>query len=188
VPEPRIAPLEPPFEPEVAALLGRMMPPDTEPLALFRTFARNPAMAEAMQGWGSYELGRDLSVDRRTREIVIDRATARCGAAYEWGVHIAFFAERCGLDEDQVRSTWAGGPDDPCWSERDRTVLRLVDALHDTADVPDDVWAAAAAVFDDAQLLDLVLLAGWYRAIGGVINATRVPAEPWAAVPPGGRS
>ncbi len=47
---PRIAPLEPPFDPEVAAVLEPMMPPGVPPIALFRTFARNLAMARAMQG------------------------------------------------------------------------------------------------------------------------------------------
>ncbi len=53
-----------------------------EPIALFRTFARNPTMWSAMREWGRYELGRDLSVDRRTRELVILRACARCRCPY----------------------------------------------------------------------------------------------------------
>ena len=29
---------------------------------------------------------------------MIDRTTALCGADYEWGVHIAVFAEKAALD------------------------------------------------------------------------------------------
>jgi hypothetical protein len=36
-------------------------------------------------------------VSRRHREIVIDRTCARCGCAYEWGVHVALFAQRVAL-------------------------------------------------------------------------------------------
>ena len=79
------------------------MPPGVPPIALFRTFARNLPMTEAMPGWGSYELGRDLSLSMRDREIVIDRTCARCGCEYEWGVHVAFFAERAGLTADRSR-------------------------------------------------------------------------------------
>ena len=58
-------------------------------------------MTKAMHGWGSYELSRDLSLSMRDREIVIDRLTcARCTCEYEWGVHVAFFASRVGLDGD----------------------------------------------------------------------------------------
>ena len=52
------------------------------------------AMTEAMGSWGRYELGRQLSLPLREREIAIDRTCARCGCEYEWGVHVAYFAER----------------------------------------------------------------------------------------------
>ena len=64
---PRIEPLSPPYEPEVAAQLGSMMPPGVPPILLFRTFARNLTMTRAMGGWGSYELGRTLSLTMRDR-------------------------------------------------------------------------------------------------------------------------
>lgn len=51
-----------------------------------------------MGPWGSYELSRKLSVSMRDREILIDRTCARCRCEYEWGVHIAFFAENELLD------------------------------------------------------------------------------------------
>ena len=178
---PRIAPLEAPFEPPVAQLLGQMMPAGVEPIALFRTFARNPAMTEAMRGWGSYELGRHLSVGRREREIVIDRTTARRGCEYEWGVHVAFFAAAVGLDDEQIRSLTHGGPGDACWTDdRDRLLLELVDSLCDTADVADELWARLTEEFTDPQLLDLQLLCGWYHAISFVARASRVPLEPGA--------
>ena len=59
---PRIEPVEPPYEPEVATQLESMMPAGVEPILLFRTFARNMAMSEAMGSWGAYELSRRLSV------------------------------------------------------------------------------------------------------------------------------
>src|SRR6266566_9141783 len=96
---PRIAPVEAPYSPEVEAQLARMMPSGLPPMALFRTFARNLPMAQAMETWGRYQLGRYLSLSTRDREIVIDRTCARCGCEYEWGVHVAFFADRVGLGE-----------------------------------------------------------------------------------------
>ena len=145
------------------------------PINLFRLFSRNVPMAEAMTGWGSYELSKRLSLSMRQRELVIDRVTARCGAEYEWGVHVAFFADRVGLDDVQVRSLTVGGPDDPCWTEDERALLRAVDELHDTNDVSDDTWSSLALT--DEQRLDLLLLAGWYHAISYVARATRVPLE-----------
>jgi alkylhydroperoxidase family enzyme len=175
---PRIAPLDPPYEPEIGAQLSRMMPPGVPPIALFRTFVRNLPMTEAMGGWGSYELSRSLSLSMRDREIVIDRTCARCGCEYEWGVHVAFFAERVGLGQRQIASLTAGTADDECWAdERDRLLIRTVDALHEDADIPDGLWQALANVFSEENLLDLLLLCGWYHAISFVARAARVPLE-----------
>lgn len=174
----RIEPLEAPFDPETGELLARMMPPGVPPIALFRTFARNPAMTEAIHGWGRYELSKRLSVDMRSREIVIDRTCARCACEYEWGVHVAFFAERVGLDTDQVASLTHGGPEDPCWSDpRERLLIRLVDRLHEISHVPDDLWNELSAKFSETQLLDLLLLVGWYHAISFVARGAGVPLE-----------
>jgi alkylhydroperoxidase family enzyme len=173
----RIQPLEPPYEPAVEQQLAAMMPPGVAPIALFRTFARNLPMARAMQGWGSYALSRDLSLSMRDREIVIDRTCARCDCEYEWGVHVAFFAERVGLDADQLRSLTFGAADDDCWSERERLLIEVVDALHVDADIADPLWARCSAAFTDRELLDLLLLCGWYHAVAFAANAARVPCE-----------
>jgi len=175
---PRIAPLEPPFEPPVGEQLRSMMPPGVPPIALFRTFVRNPPMAAAMQPWGRHQLGRSYSIGLREREIVIDRTCARCGCEYEWGVHVAFFAARAGLDGRQVASLTHGGPGDGCWvDQRDRLLIRLVDELHDAADVSDPLWRELRRHYDEAQLLDLLLLCGWYHAISFTARAARVPLE-----------
>lgn len=177
----RIAPVEAPFSPGVAEQLAAMMPPGEPPIALFRTFARNLPMTVAMHGWGTYELSKRLSVSMRMREIVIDRTCARCGCEYEWGVHVARYAGRVGLDEEQLRSLTHGGAEDGCWTDpRERLLVRLVDALHDASDVDDALWASLSSVFTDAQLLDLVLLTGWYHAISFVGRAARVQPEPEA--------
>ncbi len=175
---PRIAPLEAPYEPAVEEQLRSMMPAGVPPIALFRTFVRNPAMAAAMQPWGRHELSRSLSVGLREREIVIDRTCARCGCEYEWGVHVAFFAERAGFDRAQVASLTVGGPGDPCWTEpRDRLLIRLVDELHESADVSDSLWSRLRGEFGDAQLLDLLMLCGWYHAVSFTARAARVAPE-----------
>ena len=135
-------------------------------------------MAAAMQPWGRHQLSRALSVGLREREIVIDRTCARCGCEYEWGVHFAFFVARAGLDQAQIASLTSGGAEDECWSDsRDRLLIRLVDELHETSDVSDALWEKLSAAYDESQLLDLVLLCGWYHAISFVARAARVPLE-----------
>ncbi|MFZ3561438.1 carboxymuconolactone decarboxylase family protein [Streptomyces sp. BH055] len=177
----RIALLEPPYTDEAGALLARMMPGDAPPIGLFRMFARNLPMAGAMHGWGRYELGRQLTLTMREREIAIDRTCVLCGCEYEWGVHMMTFADRVELTREQAASLVHGGPADACWtSERERLLILAVDALHERSDIDDALWARLASVFDEVQLLDLLLLCGWYHAVSFAARATRVPHEPGA--------
>jgi alkylhydroperoxidase family enzyme len=177
----RVDPLDPPYETDVEQQLQRMMPPGVAPIALFRLFAKNLPMASAMESWGSYELNRALTLSMRDREIVIDRTCARAGCEYEWGVHVRFYADRVGFTPEQVTSLAHGDADDVCWEgERERLLIEAVDALHDTSDIPDDLWAGLSRVFDERQLIDLLLLSGWYHAISFVARATRLPLEPGA--------
>jgi alkylhydroperoxidase family enzyme len=177
-PQLRIEPLEPPFADDVAELLGRMMPQGVPPIALFRTFAHNPAMTEGLSGWGDYYLTKKSSLDLRTRELIIDRTTARCGCEYEWGVHIAFFAEKAALTPEQILSVTFGGVDDDCWTEqRDRVAIALVDELHDTNTIGDALWARLSKEFSTPQVLDMMLITGWYHAISYVARGSEIELE-----------
>lgn len=177
----RIQPVQPPYENDVAARLEQMMPPGVPPIGLFRTFVRHLPMATAMGEWGGYELSKRLSLTMRDREIVIDRTCARCRCEYEWGVHIAFFAERVGLTDEQITSLTHGRSTDPCWTDdRDRVLIDATDALHDDADIDDALWARLQTHFSDEQALDLLMLAGWYHAISYTANGGRVELEPGA--------
>ena len=155
-----------------------MMPPGVPPILLFRTFVRNLPMTAAMHGWGGYELSRLLSLSLRDREILIDRTCARCGCEYEWGVHTNFFSERAGLTAQQIVSLTHGDASDACWTdERDRLLIEAADALHDSAGIDDDLWLRMARLFSDEQLLDLLMLCGWYHAISFTANSVRLTRE-----------
>src|SRR5215469_7926469 len=96
---PRIVAAEAPYTPEVESALNRIMPLGVPPLVLFTTLARNPRVFQRFMAGGLLDKG---SISLREREIVVNRATARCGSEYEWGVHIAFFAEAAGLSPKQI--------------------------------------------------------------------------------------
>ncbi|WP_407555081.1 carboxymuconolactone decarboxylase family protein [Streptomyces sp. Pv4-95] len=175
----RIPPLEAPYQPETAAILRRMMPGDEEPLALFRMYARNRHLAEALHSYGSYQLSRRLGLGLRDREIVIDRTCALCGCEYEWGVHVTRFAARADLTAAQIGSLTHGTSTDTCWTaERDRLLLDATDALHTDHDIDDELWTRLSAEFTREQLLDLFMLCGWYHAISFTARAARLASEP----------
>ena len=179
---PRIAPLSPPYDAEVQASFDRIMPPDAEPLVLFRT------MATSERAWGKFRAGSLLDkgpLSLRQREILIDRTCARAGCEYEWGVHISIFAERVGLSAEQVTATVLAGPDAACWSEEDAALVRLADALHERASLSSGEWASLRALFSEAQILEALMVCGFYRTVAYLANGLDLPLEPGAARFPG---
>lgn len=180
----RIEPMVEPFEPDVHEELRRWMPPDApvEPLALFRTLVRNLGLSAAMRPLGEFQLSQRSSLPIRVRELVIDRTTARLGAEYEWGVHVGGFGAAAGLSEAELAATAVGAAAD--FDGTDGLVVEFVDALVDDHTVSDELWSRLSAHFDVGQLLELVVLCGWYHIIGFVVNVAELPGEQWAATFP----
>jgi 4-carboxymuconolactone decarboxylase len=175
----RIAPLEPPYDDSVAQTLTKWMPPGAPvpPLALFRTIAVHPMLRERMRPLGAGLLAHGV-LPARVRELAILRTCARCGAGYEWGVHVTAFARVAGLDDAAIRRTVAPAlsPDDP-----DAIVLQVVDELHDTSTLSDATFAAAHERFAAAGVLELAALVGYYHLISYIIGVAAIEPEPWAS-------
>lgn len=174
---PRVNPVKPPFTPEVQRVFDKIMPPGVPPLALFTTLARVPRIYDRFRAGTLLDAG---PVTLRYREIVIDRTCARCGCAYEWGVHTAFFADRVALTPEQVRATVRGDANDPAWSQEEKLLIRLVDELHDAADISDQLWKDLATAFSIEQIFELIALAGFYHTVSFFANALRLQAESYA--------
>lgn len=154
------------------------MPPGMPPLRLFTTLARNPRVFARFRAANLLDHG---TLSLREREIVIDRTCARCGSEYEWGIHVALFAAAAGLGADAVRATVHGTAADPAWTPREALLIRLVDALHDSAGIDAALWSALGAEFSDEQLIELIVLTGFYHTVSFVTNGLRLPPEPGAA-------
>jgi alkylhydroperoxidase family enzyme len=172
----RLTPLDPPYDPEVSRTLTRMMPPGQEPLNLFRTVAHNRHILDKLRSTGAYLLNFG-TLDPADRELVIQRTCARCGCEYEWGVHAAVFGTQVGLTGAKLAATATAAPSDSTWSEREALLVTLVDELHDTSTVSDATFAALATQYDEAQLVELVALAGQYHVVSYLANALGVGLE-----------
>ncbi len=175
--EPRIAPATPPFPPKIQESFDRIMPKGVPPLTLFTTLARDERLYQRFTGGSLLDRGH---LNLRQREIVIDRVTALCGSEYEWGVHIAFFAEAARLTEAQRRSLAGGSAADEVWTEEERALIRACDQLHQACDLDDAAWAALRAHFCEEAVLEILMLAGFYRTVSYLTNALRLPLESYA--------
>ena len=172
----RIAPAAPPLPSDVQDAIDAIMR-GAPPLVLFTTMARDRRLFFKFFNSGLLDRGH-LTI--RQREIVIDRVTASCGAEYEWGVHVAAYAAKAGLTDVQIVSLVTGGPDDECWADDDRVLIRLCDSLHQTCTIDDYVWGQLTALHSEEAILELLMLAGAYRTVSYLVNGLRLPLEPGA--------
>lgn len=61
--------------------------------------------------------------------------------------------------------------------------------LHADCTVDDTLWQSLKTAFSDEGILELLMLAGFYRTVSYLTNALRLPAEPGSAsLPSFGRS
>jgi alkylhydroperoxidase family enzyme len=117
----------------------------------------------------------------RQREIVIDRTTALCHSEYEWGVHVAFFAHRVALADEHLRSLVHGDAEDTCWNAGERLLIRMCDELHRTCSLSDRLWTELRQEHSEQAMLELLMLAGFYRTISYLTNALQLPLESFGA-------
>ena len=173
----RIAPLEPPYAPDIQEQFDRIMR-GAPPLMLFRV------MAGHTRAWDKFRAGGLLDpgpLNLRQREIVIDRTCALNACEYEWGVHVAIFAGAAQLSDAQVRATVQGEANASCWSEAEQALIAAVDALHHRATLSDAEFKALSAHYNDDQILEIILLCGFYRTVSYLANGLRLPLEEKAA-------
>jgi alkylhydroperoxidase family enzyme len=160
----RIAPLEPPYAPDIGEQFDRIMR-GAPPLMLFRVVAGHARAWDKFRAGGLLDRG-PLSL--REREIVIDRTCARTGCEYEWG-------------DEQVRATVLEGADAPCWSAAEQALIAAVDALHVRAALSDAEFKGLSAHYEDAKILEIMLLCGFYHTVSYLANGLDLPLEANAA-------
>ncbi|HEV7880696.1 carboxymuconolactone decarboxylase family protein [Bradyrhizobium sp.] len=169
----RIAPLEPPYAPEIQSQFDAIMR-GAPPLTLFRVLAGNARAWEKFRAGSLLDRG-PLSL--REREIVIDRTCALTRCEYEWGVHVSIFAKAARLTDEQVRATVLEGADAACWSKGEQVLIATVDALHHRATLSADEFKALSAHYDEPRIFEIILLCGFYRTVSYLNNGLDMPLE-----------
>lgn len=175
---PRIAPLNAPYVPDVQASFDQIMPPGAPPLMLFRVLAGHE------RAWRKFRAGSLLNrgpLSLRERELVIDRTCALTGCEYEWGVHAAAFATAARLTETELKATVYGADHAESLTPGERVLIAAAEALHFRATLSVDEFSALRAHYDETQILEIILLAGFYRTVSYIANGLNLPLEATAA-------
>jgi alkylhydroperoxidase family enzyme len=174
---PRVPPLDP----------GELTPRQREildghdDLNVLRTMVRHPGLC---QGW--LQFGRAIvdggDLTRRVWELVVLRTAVRCDCSYEWGQH-APRAGQAGLTEEDVRRCGDASP--ATGSDELSVLLRAVDELVVDHRLSDETWNELGGLLPERDIFQLMLLAGLYALLAGVVNSVQV--EPERPLPPLGQ-
>lgn len=143
---------------------------------IYTTLVRHPDAAERMTALGRELRGERLSL--RHRELLILRTGWNCRSNYEFAQHrrVALAGGMTEADVDRI----VEGPSAQGWDPFEQTLCRAADELHQDSGLGDATWASLAAVYDEEQLIQAVLLVGYYHLVSQTLNALRVPLEPGA--------
>ncbi|MGH7815225.1 MAG: carboxymuconolactone decarboxylase family protein [Candidatus Binataceae bacterium] len=124
------------------------------------------------------------SLDARLRELIILRNGWLSASEYEFCSHVSV-ARRLNISDQDIL-----GVRDPAkcasYNDLDRAVLRMTDQLMTGTDVDPETWAMLEKSFNAPQLIELVMVAGYWRLFAAFLKAAKVPLDEGAASWPDG--
>lgn len=144
------------------------------PLNIFRTLAHNEDLFKAFGKLGSYLLRHGV-LPAREREIVILRVGWRCGCEYEFGQHTVI-GRTSGLTDEEIARL--AGSDSSGWEPADAVLIDMADELCESNLVSEATWNSMRERWSEADTLELLVLAGYYRLVSGMLNSVGVALEP----------
>ena len=171
---PRIAPVsEPDAEQRQILELSRVTAPDGSVANIFATLAHHPALLKRFSQLGGALLFRGL-VPAREREIVILRVGWNCRSVYEFGQHTVI-GRAAGLTDAEIAAL-AGG-DLAGLAPHERDLVALADDLCADDCVAEATWERLGRRWSDQELVELLVLAGFYRLVSGFLNSAGVQLD-----------
>ena len=137
-------------------------------LRLFGVIARAESVLPSwlMMG-GSLLTG--LSISPQVRELVILQVAATTGCRYERVQHEAI-ARGVGVPDDQIAAVSNQRLDADCITDH-RGMLESINRLVQTHSLTPGEYATLSSAFDERQLVEVLIVVGWYLAIALLAGA-----------------
>ena len=173
---PRIEPidLDDVADDELRDTLAGALTLDGRPLNIFGVLGHHPKLLKRFNLLGGFILNKGL-IPERERELVILRVGWNAQAAYEFGQHTVI-GKRFGLTDDEIGAL-TKTPQDHTWSADDLALIALADDLHADDCVSDATWLALSDRWSEAELVELLIVAGFYRLVSGFLNSAGVQLD-----------
>jgi 4-carboxymuconolactone decarboxylase len=143
-------------------------------LNLHRALANSPSMLRNFMRMGNSLLFHGV-LPPALRELAVLRIAQMAGAGYEWAHHVPI-ARQVGVTEEQVArlGSWTTSAH---FDERERAVLRYTEAVTSTVAVPDEVFREVRAHTNEAEVVELTLVAGYWGMVARLLVALEIDLE-----------
>lgn len=145
----------------------------------FNALLRTPEVGDAAQTLGAL-LRFESSLPGDLREVAILTVAHHWRADYEWFAH-AIIAGKEGVDQAAIEAIKAG--EEPPGKGDRAVVQRFVSELLERKRVSEETYAAAVEELGERACVELVVLAGYYCMISGVLNVFEVDMPPGETPP-----
>jgi 4-carboxymuconolactone decarboxylase len=145
------------------------------PLYAHQVLSNHPRAAKSLNRF--LDWGEDAVLSQRERRMLILRTSKRTRCAYEWEVH-SQQGQKAGDVSPQETTALDQDPLPPVpWSERERALLELADSVCRSDSLTDEEWIRTSKVLSAQDIIEALVVVGYYRMCAGLINAVGVPGE-----------
>lgn len=142
-------------------------------LNVTRMMAHQPGLMQAYAKMGVAIL-RHGALDPVLRELIILRVGQLCESEYEHHQHISV-ARMVGMSEETLAASEAN--DRSGFSDRERAALAVTDEIFRDRCASAEAIATAAAMFSPAELVEIVVVTGYYIMTAGYLRSLDIEIE-----------
>lgn len=163
---------EDPRDERVRAVVERLRQPR---INLFAMLANAPSLIGPTLRLGEAILTKS-DLDPPLRELAILHTARLTGTDYEWVQHEAI-ARMVGVGDTKIDAVKRGAVGAAPFEPRESLALRLVGHLLEDGTPPPELVRKVESELGRAELIELLVLAGYYAMLGGVMRAVRLDLD-----------
>ncbi|GHF32752.1 hypothetical protein GCM10010218_12270 [Streptomyces mashuensis] len=143
---------------------------------VYRTLLHSTHTVEQVARLGAVLFAPGAALDPVDRELLILTFGLHYEAEYEWAQHVPISAA-VGITDEQRVALRNGDTDADVFTPAQRALLRFAGTVADGPTVPDDLYAAVRAHYSEEQVVETLVLAGFYFLLGRVCTVLDVDID-----------
>lgn len=160
------------LSPEAQDMLKRLPAPTN----IFNMMAHAETCLKPVMKLGGTLLGK-LKLAPKLRELCLLHAVNLVGGEYEWVQHVPI-ARDLGASESQVAALREKNDRAACFSDAEQAALRFTREVVLEVRASDDALTAARSHYSEREIVELIVLAGFYTMLARLTETLDVETDP----------